>query len=291
MVKKAELLAIVCLLAIISFLSGCVSLGTSVPANVDSDRKISITGCAPMYPVIQKAAYDYMAHNPDDKITVYSGDNTSKGMEELISGEITVCDSTRPPTDREYEAASVKGVDLHMTQVGSDAVCVLVNPANPVDDISMAQLNDIFFTGTITDWGQLTNWTYNGTIIIYAVNSSVSGVSSQFNLVVTGNPASPYITGYRHKLTDADIAAGVASSKNSISFTSLPYVNSNVKVVTVNGVYPTKATVQDTTYPISLHLYMITNGKPAGLSKDFINYVLSAEGQTIVGDSGFISSI
>ena len=289
MLKQVKLPAIFIFLSILALLSGCVSSGTPVQPSAEAGKAIAITGSAPMYPVIQKASYDYMDRNKGVKITVYSGDNTSKGMDELLSGEISILDSTRPPTDREYQAASTKGLDLHMTQVGSDAVCVLVNPVNPVNGLSMAQLNDIFFTGQITDWGQLTNWTYNGTINVYAVDSSISGVSSQFNQVVTGNPASPYVTGYRHKLTDADIAAGVASNKNSISFTSLQYVNPNVKVVTVNGIYPAKDAVLDTTYPISLHLYMITDGTPAGLSKDFINYILSAEGQKIVRDSGFIS--
>lgn len=242
-----------------------------------------------MYPLVQSAAYAYMDDHPGEKITVFSGDNITRGIEELLAGEITVCDSTRPPTEEEYRAASAKKIDLHMTRVGSDAICVLVNPANPVDDLSPAQLNDIFFTGKISDWGQLTNWTYNGTIHVYAVNSSISGVSSQFNTVVAGSPVTPYAAGYRHKLTDADIAAGVASDKLSISFTSLHYANANVKVAKVNGVYPAHGTVRDATYPLSIPFYMITRGQPAGLAKDFINYLLSAEGQKLVGDSGFIS--
>lgn len=289
MVKKARHVLMVITIATTLLFAGCVTQSPAGKPEAGGGRAISITGSAPMYPAIQQAAYDYMDSHPGDKITVYTDDDTTRGIEELLAGEITVCDSTRPPTDREYQAAKVKGLDLHMTQIASDAVCVLVNQANPVDNLSMAQLNDIFFTGKITDWGQLTNFTYNGTIDVYAVNSSVSGVSSQFNLAVAGNPASSYVPGYRHKLTDADINAGVASDRAGISFASLEYANSKVKVVSVNGVYPAKKTVQDTTYPLSLHLYMITCDKPEGLAKDFINYVLSAEGQKIVGDSGFIS--
>lgn len=289
MVKKARLLSAIVLLSFLSILAGCVSPGSSGQDDTGSGSAISLTGSAPMYPLVQSAAYAYMGAHSGVKITVFSGDNTTRGIEELLAGEITVCDSTRPPTEDEYRAASARQIDLHMTQVGSDAVCVLVNPANPVNDLSMAQLNDIFFTGKISDWGQLTNWTYNGTIHVYAVNSSISGVSSQFNLVVAGSPATPYTAGYRHKLTDADIAAGVAGDKLSISFTSLQYAKANVKVANVNGVYPSQATVRDATYPISMHFYMITSGQPTGLSKDFINYLLSAEGQKLVSDSGFIS--
>ena len=65
-------------------------------------------------------------------------------------------------------------------------------------------------------------------------------------------------------------------------------MSSEVKALTIDGVVPSVETVLKGTYPISRPLFMYTNGKPKGLAKDFIDFVLSEEGQRIVKEQGFV---
>ncbi|MBN1785947.1 MAG: substrate-binding domain-containing protein, partial [Candidatus Methanofastidiosa archaeon] len=80
----------------------------------------------------------------------------------------------------------------------------------------------------------------------------------------------------------------VSQTPYSIGYIGLGYVDAAVKLIAVDGVEPSEATVLDGSYPISRYLYMITNGEPTGLAKAFIEFVLSSEGQDIIAVEGFI---
>jgi len=90
------------------------------------------------------------------------------------------------------------------------------------------------------------------------------------------------------KPSNGAVKATVAGNENAIGYIGLGYVDSSVKAIKIDGVLPSSATVKSGTYPISRALYMYTKGSPSGLAKDFIDFILSEEGQKIVEEKGFI---
>ncbi|HMK46087.1 MAG TPA: substrate-binding domain-containing protein, partial [Methanocella sp.] len=159
------------------------------------------------------------------------------------------------------------------------------------NNLNMSQLNDIFFTGNITNWSQLTNGVVTGPIHVYAVNTLGSSVAWQFDHDVNTGGVANFINQDNINKSQATIMSRVIDDPDGISIGSLGYMNSSYKAVRVNGVSPSKATVQGATYPIRLQLYLITNGVPNGLSTDFINYVLSRDGQKLVENAGLVPII
>ena len=90
------------------------------------------------------------------------------------------------------------------------------------------------------------------------------------------------------------VSQTVAQTPLAIGYISIGFLSSNIKAVPImetNGqlITPSVATVKDLSYPMSRDLYLITNGKPTGLAGDFINYILSADGQKIVADQGYVT--
>ena len=84
------------------------------------------------------------------------------------------------------------------------------------------------------------------------------------------------------------VATTVEKTPGAIGYVGLGYVSSKVKALTVDGVKPTKKKVASGEYKLSRPLYFYTDGKPKGLAKEFIDFVLSTEGQKIVEEAGFV---
>jgi phosphate transport system substrate-binding protein len=85
------------------------------------------------------------------------------------------------------------------------------------------------------------------------------------------------------------VATTVAQTPGAIGYVGLGYLSSDVKALSVNGVDPTRANVISGDYPLARSLFMYTNGKPQGLAKEFIDFILSPAGQKIVEEQGFVS--
>ncbi len=81
----------------------------------------------------------------------------------------------------------------------------------------------------------------------------------------------------------------VANTPGAIGYIGLGYLTSQVKAIKVNDIIPSKETVNDNSYPLARPLFMYTNGEPDGIVKEFMDFVLSAEGQKLVEENGFIS--
>ena len=277
------------MICVVLIFSGCVNpIGSTTGTNAVQTRTITVDNGALMYPMVNIAANDYMSLHGNDKIIVNNNDTSGASIKLLISNKTDIAGASRAPLIDELQSAKVNNVDLHMTRIGGDAVCVVVNPSNPVDDLNISQLNDIFFTGNITNWSQVTNGLATGPIHVYVVNSSGSSISWQLNHDVNTGDAIGFINQDNVNKSQSAIMPMVIDDPDGITIGSLGYLNSSYKAIKINGISPSKATVQDTSYPIRLQLYMITNGEPNGLSMDFINYLLSMDGQKLVENADLI---
>lgn len=205
---------------------------------------------------------------------------SGKGVEALLAGKANVAGVSRP-LKADEKAKKVLG-----TIIGYDAVAVFVHKDNPVSDLSKEQLKDIF-TGKITNWKQV-----GGKDAPIAVNTEIQGAKratmEMFNEMVMDKAA--YAPGFKQIDLPRDQIVEVARNPNGIGTPSLGLlaavpadVRAKVKAIAVDGVQPTPEDIQSGAYLISRPLNLATVGAPAGSVKTFVDFMLSPEGQALVG--------
>jgi phosphate transport system substrate-binding protein len=165
--------------------------------------------------------------------------------------------------------------------IANDAISPIVNPANPVSDLTVAQLKDIY-SGAITNWSQVGG--APASILVVSRDSSSGTYGSWNDLLLTGAAVT---TGAVYTSSNADVANEVAGNPNAIGYVGLGYLNASVKAVAVQGVLATVQTALDRTFPIARPLFMVTNGFPSGNVLAVLTWVLSDAGQQLVLDAGF----
>ena len=243
-------------------------------------QKLTIQGSTTVLPIAQAAAEAYMNNNPDADITVRGG-GSGTGIAALIDGATDIADASRPMKDKEIKTAREKGVNPVAHIVARDGIAVVVHPDNPIKEISIEDIKAIY-TGEVSRWDKVGG---KGTIVVVS-RDAASGTFEAFNELALNNA----------KLTDAalmlasnlEIARTVAQTPGAIGYIGLGYLSDDVKALKVEGVMPSEATVNDNSYPLARPLFMYTNGNPKGLAKGFIDFVMSAPGQKIVKEAGFV---
>jgi phosphate transport system substrate-binding protein len=248
---------------------------------------LTIHGSTALSPTVQEQARAFTALYPEVKINV-TGSSSGEAIYYLISGKCDLAPSARVPTAAEYDQAKNAGKSLHMTVVGYDGVAVVVNSQNPASNISQGQLRQIFFNGTITDWSQIKGSGKTGPIRIYVQDPKASATAEFFSSKIAGGaPFTANATVIAGTSSDL-LSQKILTDPDGLTFASTAYVYPNMKALPLDGVSPTPATMLDTTYPLSRKLYMVTDGAPAGLNKEFINFMFSQAGQKIAADKGIV---
>ena len=240
-------------------------------------RSIRVKGSTTVLPIAQAAAEAWMDAHPNDSIIVEGG-GSGVGIAALIDGTCDIADSSRTLKDEEKQ----KGLIEH--EIALDAVCVIVNSSNPVEELTLEQVKRIF-KGEITNWSEVGG--PNLEIVVYT-RESTSGTYETFESKVM-KPDNITLNALT-KTSNGEMAQAVSGNRNGIGYVGIGYLAgaSGIKALKINGVMPTIETVQNGTYPISRFLYMITKGQPEGLAKDFIDFVKSPAGQKIVEEHGFV---
>ncbi len=255
---------------VVGFLSG----GLAVSA-----ADVTMSGSTTVLPIAQAVAEAYAGIY---EIEV-SGGGSGVGITNLIDGTAMICDSSRALKAEEYAAAVAKGVYPMMWYVANDALSPIVHPSNPVSDLTMAQLKQIY-AGEITNWSQVGG--SNAPILVVSRDSSSGTYGSWSDLILMGAAVT---TGAVYTSSNADVANEVAGNPNAIGYVGLGYLNGSVKAVAVGGVPATVQTALDRTFPIARPLFMVTNGFPAGPAFNVLMWILSDDGQRLVLEMGFAS--
>ncbi len=284
--KKQLVVMFFLIIAVIA--AGCIGDTTkTIKQQTELSGVLKLDGSTTVYPIAKTAAEEFMKLHPAVTIDVQQS-STGEGLVKFLAGETDISDATRAPKDQEYADAKKKGMGLHMTIISNDAVGIIVHPSNTLSDLTTAQLKAIYFDGTITDWSQLTNGTKKGKIKIYNTDPKISGTAELFNTKIAGNAEKPYVNGSTIIHPTPKMIPTIRDDPDGIAYTPVNWINSDVKTVKVNGVAPAQKTILDTSYLLSRKMYMITDGAPTGLKRDFINFILSEQGQNIVQKEGFI---
>ncbi len=238
---------------------------------------ITVKGSTTVFPIMQAAVEAYMKAHPDINISV-SGGGSSNGIKALLDGSTDIAMASRNMKDKEKKALPT----YKEIKVALDAVIPIVNPANPVSDLSIDQLKGIY-AGDINNWKDVGG---EDTKIVVISRDTSSGTYETWEKFVMGK--SKVTPRALLQASSGAVLQAVAKNKKAISYDGIGYVDKTVKGLKVNGIQGSAETAIDGSYPIARYLYVYTNGEPQGEVKAFVDYLLSAEGQKHVKDQGFI---
>ena len=254
---------------------------------------LQIKGSDTMVNLGQAFAEAFMQRYPQANIAV-TGGGSGTGIAAILNGTCEIAQSSREVKPKELEDAKKLGFEMIQTEVGIDALAVIVHPANSVSQLTISQLSDIF-TGKIKNWSAV-----GGTQGMFLVLSRErnSGTHAYFlEHVVRKENASgseEFAASVLMMLSSQAIIEEVRQNPSAIGYVGMGYLTTTVKAIAVandpNGPYvlPELEGAQKGEYPITRPLWFLTRGQPQGLIKTFIAFVLSDEGQKIVRDTDFV---
>ena len=244
-------------------------------------RTLVLTGSTTVLPIAQLCAEKFMDQHPDVNISVRGG-GSGVGIAALIDGTCDIAMASRPMKTKELKSARGKGINPLATVIAKDGIAIIVHPSNPLSEITLAQLKDIY-TGKISNWKDVGGKPGKIVVISRDVASGTFEVFKKIVLKGAKTRADALMLA-----SNKAVATTVEKTPGAIGYVGLGYISSKVKALAVDGVEPTKETVVSGKYKLARPLYLYTDGKPTGLAKEFIDFVLSPEGQEIVDKIGFV---
>ncbi len=268
--------------------AGVVLLASRTLAGEQLQGSIQMKGSDTMVNLCQAWAEAFMARHPQVNVAV-TGGGSGTGIAALIGGTCDLAASSRKITAKEVAAASAKGAAPQELIVALDGLAVVVHPKNPVKQLTLQQLAELF-TGKITNWRDVGGENNRVVLLSREVNSGthvyfkehVLGPSNEFAPEALLMPSSQAI---------ADEAAGNLSA---IGYYGMGYTNPRNAVMAIakttsdSAIAPSEETVRSGAYPISRPLFLYTHGTPGGVVKAFLDFIQSPEGQAIVRRIDFV---
>jgi phosphate transport system substrate-binding protein len=236
-------------------------------------------------------AESYMKAQPGTEISV-TGGGSGTGIASLINKSTDICSASREMSAGEKEQAKQKGVSPKETIVARDGIVIVVNPSNPINEITLEQLKKIY-TGAWTDWSQVGGDA--GEFIVFSRESS-SGTYVFFQEHVLKKD--DYTPKARLMPATSSIIQAVGEDKLAIGYVGLGYAADaagSVKVLKVRvdeatpGVLPSEDSIRSGAYPISRPLYFYADEKAADSVTQFTQFCLGEAGQAIVREAGYVS--
>ena len=238
-------------------------------------------------------AEQYRVVESDVSIAV-TGGGSGTGIAALINGTVDIANASRKMKDKEIAAAQENGIDPIEFTVAIDALAVIVHPDNPVSELTIGQLSDIY-TGRITNWKEVGG---NDARIVLLSRETNSGTHVYFleTVVRQGDKENEDIFAPQTLLmpSSVGITSELRRNPNAIGYDGLGYVTEHEKTVAVAKdndspyVTPSVETGADGSYPISRGLYMYTAGEPTDIIGEYLDWIMGPGGQTIVAELGFV---
>lgn len=248
---------------------------------------VTIKGSDTMVLLGQRWAELYMHSKPGVTVQV-TGGGSGTGIAALIDGSTNICQASRPMKDKEKADAKKKqNKDPKEIPVAMDGLSIYVHPSNRLDSITMDQLEGIY-TGKITNWKDLGG--DDATIVVYGRENN-SGTYVFFKEHILNNK--DFAPGVQTLSGTGTIVNTVSTDPKSIGYGGIAYGTGVIKSLKVrktaeaDAIMPSLETVQNGTYPLARELYFYTLGEPTGAVKEFIDWVLSDEGQKVCDQVGY----
>jgi phosphate transport system substrate-binding protein len=284
------------LLSAFLFLTACGPTSSAETASDSQATYIENKGSDTIVNLALAWAERYQGEHPDVRISV-TGGGSGTGIAALINKTVDLANASRQIKAEEIEEARSNGVEPLEHIIARDAIAVIVNPENPVNELTLQQISDIY-SGKIINWSEvggedrpivrLSRETNSGTHVYFLETVLRLGSKEDKTLFSTNTLLLPSSEG---------IIAEVRQNPNAIGYDGLGYVPKDLKMIAIAKeagsayVLPSIETVNDKTYAIARDLYMYTNGEATGIVKEYLDWILSPEAQEIVVELGFVPAL
>ncbi len=290
-----KLSRIASLLLIFIFTTGCLGRTNPTNGNTAIPRVSYIVnkGSDTLVNLALAWAEKYQQLHPEVEISV-TGGGSGTGIAALINGTVDIANASRQIKPEELQQAKDNVGNPVEYVVARDAIAIIVNPENPVSQLTLQQLSDIY-SGKINNWSEvggddrvivrLSRETNSGTHVFFLENVIRMGNKDDKTLFATDTLLLPSSEG---------ITAETRDNPNAIGYDGLGYVTPDVKLIAVareaGGSYiiPSAETVNNGEYPIARDLYMYTINQPTGAVADYLAWLVTPEAQAIVTQLGFV---
>jgi len=285
--KRILFLTLLVLLLLVSCSSSEQSAADSPELYIENKGSDTIVNLALAW------AEQYQSEHPEVSLSV-TGGGSGTGIAALINGTVDIANASRQIKQKEIDIASEEGIEPVEHVIARDAIAVIVNPNNPVSELTLAQISDIY-SGKITNWREvggedrpivrLSRETNSGTHVYFLETVLRLGDKESETLFSTNTLLLPSSEG---------IIVEVRQNPNAIGYDGLGYVPDDLKVIAIAPevgdayILPSVETVNNGSYPIARDLYMYTNGEPTGAVAEYLTWILSPQAQEIVRELGFV---
>jgi phosphate transport system substrate-binding protein len=276
------------------FLAACGPSGTQTAQPTSASAYIENKGSDTIVNLALAWAERYQSEHPDARISV-TGGGSGTGIAALLNGTVDIANASRQIKSEEMQQATSKGISPVEHVIARDAIAVIVNPENPVGQLTLQQISDIY-SGKISNWQEvggedrpivrLSRETNSGTHVYFLETVLRLGDKNNKTLFSTDTLLLPSSEG---------IINEVRQNPNAIGYDGLGYVPADLKMIAIARqpgnpyVLPSIATVNDNSYPIARDLYMYTAGEPSGAAAAYLDWIMhSDEAQAIVAELGFV---
>jgi phosphate transport system substrate-binding protein len=264
----------------------CGALVVALSSTVSSQEKLTVKGSDTMVILAQRWAERYMSLKNNVTIQV-TGGGSGTGISALINGTTDICNSSREmkPSERDKlkQRFGTRGIEI---KCAKDGLSVYVHESNPVKELTLSQVKDIY-TGIIKNWQAVGG--ANERIVLYSrENNSGTYVYFKDNVLA----GEDFAASTMNLPGTASVVNAVAKDKNGIGYGGAAY-GKGIRELKIKrdsnspAVAPTKETVASSEYPITRYLYMYVKNRPTGVMKEYVDWILSDEGQKVVNEVGY----
>ncbi|HSW58801.1 MAG TPA: phosphate ABC transporter substrate-binding protein [Dehalococcoidales bacterium] len=275
--NRMRVIFLVSLLVLSLSLTACGQPGTT-PSNAavsGLSGSITLSGSNTVQPLAEILANAFTALHPRVRIVVQGG-GSSVGIKAVNDGTVDLGSSSR-----ELTASDPK---LVVFPLARDGIAVIVNPQNPVNNLSKIQIRDIY-SGKITRWSQVNGTDQPVTVV---AREEGSGTRTAFEEMIMGDQ--PVTRGAILQSSNGALLQVVRADVNAIGFISFGFLaDKSVKGLSIDGVEATLANARSGAYPVVRALYFLTKTEPTGLVKDFLDFCAGPEAQKLITSEGYVS--
>jgi len=288
---KRTLLFVFCLTLFLT-----AACGASTPGSVNANSPsayIENKGSDTIVNLALAWAEQYQGDHPEIRISV-TGGGSGTGIAALINGTVGIANASRKISADELAQADAKGIKPVEHIIARDAIAVIVNPGNPVKELTLQQISDIY-SGKIINWKEVGG---EDRPIVRLSRETNSGTHVYFleTVIRLGDKKSKTLFSMDTLLLPSSegIINEVRQNPNAIGYDGLGYVPKDLKMIAIANkegeafVLPSITSVNDKSYAVSRDLYMYTAGEAIGAEKDYLDWIMSDAAQKIVADLGFV---
>ncbi len=237
---------------------------------------VATDGSTSMEKVIGSLKETFEASNKGITIT-YNPTGSSSGITAVLEGRCDIGLSSRDLKDEE------KAKGLTGTVLAYDGIAIIVNPENPVSDLTLENIAKIY-TGEIKNWNEVGG---NDAEIVLIGREPGSGTRDGFESITDTKDKCVYS---QEQTSTGDVITTVAGNPAAIGYASLASIKDSVKAIKVDGVVPSEATIKDGSYKVQRNFVLVTKtgGKLSAAAQEFFNFITSADASEVIRNAGAV---